>query len=148
MRKGLANVALVIVVASSFTMMVAGNAQIDAGEPTTPTANATPAITPIPTVTATPEMTPIPTVTATPMPGGPTVSPTGTPVPGSTTISPTTTDIGSGGGAVTTTASPAIPATGSNPSPLAPIGLSAILVGVALLGLVAIRRAKDTRPAG
>jgi len=98
--------------ASSFTMMVAGNAQINAGEPTTPTANATPAITPIPIVTATPEMT--------------------------------STDIGSGGGAVTT-ASPTIPATGSNPSPLAPIGLSAILVGVALLGLVAIRRAKDTR---
>ncbi|HQZ35604.1 MAG TPA: hypothetical protein PK020_14360 [Ilumatobacteraceae bacterium] len=54
-----------------------------------------------------------------------------------------TTDSGSGaGGTTTTTTIPrgGIPATGSNPSPLAPIGLAAVLLGVALLCVVSIRR--------
>jgi len=62
----------------------------------------------------------------------PCITPTATP----------TSDAGSGGGAVTTTVSRALPTTGSNPSSLAPFGLAAILGGVALLGIVAMRRTK------
>ena len=41
-----------------------------------------------------------------------------------------------------TTIGRGIPSTGGNPSAFAPIGLIAVLLGVALLGVVSIRRSK------
>ncbi len=59
-------------------------------------------------------------------------------------ITPTATpDAGAGGANTTsTTIGRGIPSTGGDPSTFAPLGLIAVLLGVALLGVVSIRRAK------
>ena len=111
----------------------------------TPTNTATPTPTPTPTPSNTATPTPTPTSTATPTPTNtatPTPTPTATATP---TTTPTAGSTGGGGtGAGTGSTAKALAETGSNATPVILIGGLIILIGVALITVVSIRRRRAT----
>lgn len=145
MRKALNHVAALGIAAFACTMFIAGGGtqaasptQVDPCITPTPTVapdttgvGTTTTIDPQPTPTPTPDITPTPTPT--PLPPGPArvvhAAPAG--------VDPCATpDVGSGGGT--------IPETGNDTSSLTSVGIVAMVLGVALLGVTLFRRAKPT----
>ncbi|MDP2291639.1 MAG: LPXTG cell wall anchor domain-containing protein [Actinomycetota bacterium] len=144
MRRAVTNIAALGVAVFAFTMLVAGGgsqaaspSQIDPCITPSPTVEVTTTVVVTttdpqqPTPTPTPDITPTPTPT--PLPPGPArvvhAAPSG--------VDPCATpDLGSGGGT--------IPATGNDTSSLTSVGIVALVLGVALLGVALFRRAKPT----